>query len=235
MRAGPAGFLLSVILAVSPAAHGHPLPLPAPMSPDTVRLGMDEAELRTLAGDALEPGLLSQEAAFPPGSGLAAFHRRFSGADLAYAEYDLFQGKVYRIRWRLAERFERPLMPRIVDRMTHRFGAPIYDQLVEATLGSSRSSLRRAAWAWSGGTIEVRQLQPQQGGPLFLTWMDQDAVDGILKKELQVPPQPDQLPPWWEGKPVLPRPLAAGEEEPLLLSFEALLASWLQLLQESAR
>ena len=69
--------------------HGHPLPLPAPASPDTVRLGMGEAELRTRAGDALQPGLLSRKDAPPLGSGLAAFHRQFPPpADLAYAEYE---------------------------------------------------------------------------------------------------------------------------------------------------
>ncbi len=230
MRLGPGalGAGLAGLLLVTPAGHGHPLPLPAPASPDTVRLGMDETELRTRAGDGLEPGLLSQKVAPAPDSGLAAFHRRFSQSDLAYAEYELFRGKVYRVRWRLAERFERPLFSRIVDRMAHRFGSPIYDQLVEAKLGSDRASVRRAAWGWSGGTIEVRQLQPQQGGPLFLTWVDQKAVDGILDAGLQVPSQPDQLPPWWEGKPASPRPLTAGEDEPLLLGFEALLASWLQ-------
>lgn len=229
LGAGFAG--LAGLLLASAAVFGHPLPLPAPSSPDTARLGMSEAELRALAGDGLKPGLLSREAVFPPGSSLAAFSRQFpagSGSDLAYAEYELFRGTVYRIRWRLTERFERPLMPRIVDRVAHDLGPPVYDQLVEATMRSPRASVRRAAWNWSHGTIEVLQLQPQQGGPLFLTWTDQKAVDSILKMELQVPPQPDQLPPWWEGKPTLPRPLKAGEDEPLLLGFEALLASWLK-------
>jgi hypothetical protein len=190
---------------------------------------MDEAELRAQAGEALQPGLISGKESPAPGSGLAAFHRRFPPpSDLVYAEYELFRGKVYRIRWRLAERFERPLFPWLADRVAHRLGPPSYDQLIEPGLGSSQSSLRRAAWPWwSRGTIEVRQLRPQQGGPLFLTWVDKEAVESILKARLQVPPQPDQLPPWWEGKPALPRPLKAGEEEPLLHDFEALLASWL--------
>ena len=209
--------------------HGHPLPLPAPASPDTVRLGMGEAELRTRAGDALQPGLLSRKDAPPLGSGLAAFHRQFPPpADLAYAEYELFLDKVYRIRWRLAERFERPLYSRIVDRVTHHLGPPVYDQILEPDMGSDQASLRRAAWQWSDGMIEVRQLRPQSGGPLFLTWVDKEAVESILGAKLQVPPEPDRLPPWWEGKPALPNPLAEGEEEPLLRAFEALLATWLQ-------
>jgi hypothetical protein len=226
---GVLGGVLAGLLLVIPPGHGHPLPLPAPASPDTVRLGMDEAELRTRAGGALQPGLLSRSEVPAPGSGLAAFHRRFSSpADLAYAEYELFRGKIYRIRWRLAERFERPLVSRIVDRMTHLLGPPVYDQTVNPDFGSDQASLRRAAWRWSHGTIEVRQLQPQSGGPLFLSWVDRETVESILEARLQVPPQPDQLPPWWKGKPALPRPLAAGEEEPLLQGLEALLLSWLQ-------
>jgi hypothetical protein len=190
---------------------------------------MDEAELRTRAGDMLLPGLISRQEALAPGSGLTAFHRRFpQPTDLVYAEYELFRGKVYRIRWRLAERFERPLFPWLVDRMAHRLGPPAYDQLVEPGMGSGQASLRRAAWRLSRGTIEVRQLQPRQGGPLFLTWVDEGTVASILAARLPVPSQPDQLPAWWEGKPALPNPLAAGEEEPLLHGFEALLASWLQ-------
>ncbi|HSK76497.1 MAG TPA: hypothetical protein VLQ45_08550 [Thermoanaerobaculia bacterium] len=223
------GGALAGLLILAPQGHGHTLPLPPPMSPDTVRLGMDEAELRARAGDAFQPGLLSRKGVPSPGSGLAAFHRRFPPtADLAYAEYELYQGKTYRIRWRLAEHFERPLFPGIADRMTHRLGPPLYDQIVEPRMSSRQASLRRAAWRWSGGTIEVRQLQPKSGGPLFLTWVDKDAVESMLDAGLQVPPQPDQLPPWWEGRPALPRPLAEGEEEPLLNSFESLLASWLQ-------
>ena len=222
--AGALGLLLFAV-----AGSGHVLPLPPPASPDAARLGMDAAELKALAGDALQPGLLSRKEVPAPDSGLTAFHRRFSPtSDLAYAEYELFRGKVYRVRWRLAERFERPLIHLIVDRMVHRLGPPLYDQMVKAEFGASEASLRRVAWKLSRGTIEVRQLEPQPGGPLYLTWMDQEAIDSILDARLVVPSQPDQVPPWWEGKPKSAQPLTEGEEEPLLEGFEALLASWLQ-------
>lgn len=228
LRPGILGGALAGLLFLAPPVRGHILPLPPPASPDTVRLGMTEAELRAQAGEALQPGLISEKESPAPGSGLAAFHRSFPPpSDLVYAEYELFQGKVYRIRWRLAERFERPLFPWIADRVAHRLGPPAYDQTVEPSLGSAQASLRRAAWPASRGTIEVRQLQPMNGGPLFLTWIDKGAVDNILQEKQQVPPQPDHLPPWWSGKPKLPNPLAAGEVEPLLRDFEALLASWL--------
>ncbi|HEX3126604.1 MAG TPA: hypothetical protein VH394_04680, partial [Thermoanaerobaculia bacterium] len=171
LGAGVLGGTLAGLLSLASPARGHTVPLPPPASPDTVRLGLDEAGLRTRAGEALQTGLLSRPEAPAPGSGFSVFHRRFPGTDLAYAEYELFQGKIYRVRWRLAERFERPLFPWLVDRVSHHLGTPVYDQVVEPELGSGQASLRRVAWRWNGRTIEARQLQPQSGGPLFLTWL----------------------------------------------------------------
>jgi hypothetical protein len=152
------------------------------------------------------------------------FVRSPKDADVRQVEYELFRTRVYRVRWQLAERFERPIIASLVVHLTAEFGKPYYDQLIEANFGSGRATLRRAAWQRGSLTLEVRQLNPLVGGPIFLTLSDQAKVKTIIASGGTAAPEPDSIGTWWQ-KPVKPLPpLSSGERKTLLAAFDVVLA-----------
>jgi hypothetical protein len=144
--------------------------------------------------------------------------------DVARIEFELYLDRVYRVRWALDERFERPLMPALVDHLSGELGAPYYDQLIEGKFGTGRATLRRAAWRIDDRNLEVRQLNPAVGGPIYLTLSDLAAIRQIVAAGETAAPEPDSIGPWWQ-KPVkdLP-PLSSKERRTLLDGFDAVLA-----------
>ena len=70
-------------------------------------------------------------------------------------------------------------MAALVARLSAELGKPYYDQLIEGRFGSGRATLRRAAWRTGQHTLEVRQLTPLLGGPLFVTLSDGVALKAI--------------------------------------------------------
>ena len=175
------------------------------------------------------PGLsVPSTAAKDSFAGQQRFVRSSEDPDIRRVEYELFEGRVYRVRWRLAERFERPIIASLVDHLTEDFGKPRYDQLIEGKFGSGRATLRRAAWQTGSQNLEVRQLNPMVGGPLFLTLSDQAMIKRIITAGGTAAPEPDSLGPWWQA-PLKPLPpLTAKEREALLAGFHGVLeqADW---------
>ena len=180
-------------------------------------LGMSQAALRQRFGDALTAGrhsLIADASRVPSDTRQAAFYRIVGRSVVAEEEIELFDGHVFRIRLRLAERFEQPILDELVHRLEHRLGAPDWDQTVEVKLGSGRATLRRIGWehradsgsegGGGGGdestahtTLELRQLAPSVGGPVYLTLTDQRTIERILATGAALPPQPDRTPAWW--------------------------------------
>jgi hypothetical protein len=143
--------------------------------------------------------------------------------DVRQVEYELFRSRVYRIRWRLSDRFERPLMGALVARLRERLGKPYYDQQIEGKFASGRATLRRAAWRRADRSLEVRQLHPQNGGPLYLTLSDPIAIRAIVASRGTVAPEPESSGPWWQEPQKSPGILTPGERDTLLRAVEALL------------
>jgi hypothetical protein len=150
--------------------------------------------------------------------------RKSDDADVSRVEYELFRDRVYRVRWHLAERFERPLMAALVARWTQELGKPYYDQLIEGKFGSGRATLRRAAWQHKPRGLEVRQLNPLLGGPFFLTLSDQAAIKAIVASGGTAAPEPDSIGPWWQEPVKPPALLTARERDALLVAFDGVLA-----------
>jgi hypothetical protein len=150
--------------------------------------------------------------------------RNVAEGDLRRAEYDLFRGRVYRLRWLLAERFERPLMEPAVAHLRERLGPPTYDQTLPAKLGSGRSELRRVGWRNGALALELRQLHPFTGGPLYLTLSDLAALQAIVAARATALPQPETSGEWWrrpQSPPALP---TRAERDALLAALDALVA-----------
>ncbi len=135
----------------------------------------------------------------PPDRPVVAQQRlaRVSEGSVQRVEYDLADDRVYRVRWRLAERFERPLMDAVVARLQARLGEPAYDQTLRAKLGSGRADLRRAGWVLGARALEIRQLHPFNGGPLFVSLADREALETIVAVRGTPLPQPDSTGAWW--------------------------------------
>ena len=144
--------------------------------------------------------------------------------DVRRVEYELFRHRVYRVRWQLAERFERPWMAPLVAHLTAELGKPYYDQLIEGKFGSGRATLRRAAWQHKPRGLEVRQLNPLLGGPFFLTLSDQAAIKAIVASGGTAAPEPDSIGPWWQEPVKPPALLTARERDALLVAFDGVLA-----------
>jgi hypothetical protein len=242
-RSGAAAALTLVwLLAWAGAGFAAEKASPPPFDP--VLPGATEAELRERFGSALRPVAVTPvrsayeqvlEAPKPPGPESAAPEpfagqsrlvrmASESGGAVRAVEYDLLRGVVYRSRWQLAERFERPLMEPLVVHLTGTLGQPAYDQTVEAKLGSGRSELRRAGWQRGDRWLEVRQLHPLSGGPLFVTLSDRAMMQSIVDAEGVVMPQPETSGDWWRKPQKPPRLLGAAERDRLLAEFDALLA-----------
>jgi hypothetical protein len=207
-------------------------------------LGATEAELRARFGEALrtlevERALTAHETIVAmrepkrpslddepaqPFAGQLRLARWVREGDVRAIEYDLFQGRVYRMRWRMAERFERPLMTHLIAHLRERLGEPAYDQTLKAKLGSPRAELRRAGWRRGTRALEIRQLHPLGGGPLFVTLSDAKAMQGIVDAGAVVMPQPETSEEWWR-RPQRPSSIPTrAERETLLAVVDALLA-----------
>jgi len=125
--------------------------------------------------------------------------RRSVGAqDVLFVEYDLYDGRVYRIRWRLAERFDRPVMDDLVAQATACYGKPVYDQEPEWKLSDGKALLRRTGWERGRRLLEVRQLHPLHGGPVYVTVTDLGTARAIVAARGFASPDPETSPPWWE-------------------------------------
>ena len=157
-----------------------------------------------------------------PSSSDSFFRRGAEGIDRV--EFELFRDRVYRVRWKLAERFERPVMPSLVDHLTADLGRPYYDQTIEGKFGSGRATMRRAGWKNEDRNLELRQLNPMVGGPLFLTVSDLGAIREIIASGGTAAPEPDSIGPWWQ-KAVKPLPpVTPPERKALLDGFHVVLA-----------
>ncbi len=241
-----AGALLLGTAGASRGADETPTPLPG-------RLGMTEAELRAEFGEALKASAIERPVPFTEqitrarrqaaeAAGLEPiapapapeprdlyteqerFERQVGRRDVSRVEYQLFRGKVYRIRWQLSDRFERSLMNPLVAHLKLSLGAPLYDQQIEGKLAAGTATLRRAGWRRGIRTLEVRQLHPFTGGPLYLTVSDEAAIRAIIAARGAVQPEPDSIGAWWQ-EPVRGPTLLTPEERDLLLrSIDALLA-----------
>jgi hypothetical protein len=233
-----------------PSEAGEPVESPA----RAALLGQSEAELRERHGAALRSRKIEARRALgtglspalpgPPDSGSGSgsgsssregsvtdpfagqrrLVRSLADADLRQVEYDLFGDRVYRVRWQLATRFERPIMAALVERLSAELGKPYYDQLIEGKFGSGRATLRRAAWRNGQHTLEVRQLTPLLGGPLFVTLSDRVALQAISAAGGTASPEPDSIGPWWQEPLPMADLLNAGERDALLAAFDRVLA-----------
>ena len=115
-------------------------------------------------------------------------------------------------------------MASLAVRLTADLGKPYYDQLIEGRFGSGQATLRRIGWRNGSETIEVRQLNPMVGGPMFLTLSDQAAVREIVASGETAAPEPDSIGRWW-NEPITPhKPLTHREREALLAAFDAIRA-----------
>ncbi len=179
---------------------------------------------RAGAGADAEPAPGTEDAAPQAFPGQRRLARGVTEGDVRRVEYDLHDGRVYRIRWLLSERFERPLMPAIVARLPARLGAPRYDQTLEAKLGSGRADLRRSGWERQGRALELRQLHPFVGGPVFVTLSDTAALQAIVDARGTALPQPESAEDWWLRPQQPPKPLTPEERDELVAALDALVA-----------
>jgi len=140
--------------------------------------------------------------------------------DVQRVEYELFRTRVYRVRWRFAKRFERPLMDSLVASLTADLGKPYYDQMIKAKFASGRATLRRAGWRNGDQTLEIRQLNPLVGGPLYMTLSDQAAIKTIVGAGGTAAPEPDSIGRWWTEPIEMHSPLTGKEQRALVDAFE---------------
>ena len=197
-----------------------------PIEPRRGSVGVPE-KLKSPA-ETLAPGAtartLPATATQDPFAGQQRFVRYPEDADVRRVEYELFRTRVYRVRWQLAGRFERPIMASLTAHLTAELGKPYYDQLIEARFGSGRATLRRAAWRNGTRTLEVRQLNPSVGGPVFLTLSDQAKIKSIIASGGTAAPEPDSIGPWWQEPVKASAPVTDRERKALLAAFDIVLA-----------
>jgi hypothetical protein len=160
-----------------------------------------------------------------PYAGQLRLARRVAEGDVGRVEYDLHGGRGVRIRWQLAERFERPLMQALVSHLSERLGPPSYDQTIEAKLGSGKATLRRAGWKRGERALEVRQLHPLTGGPLFVTRSDLAALQEIVAAGGVLMPEPDTSEDWWRRPQKPPRLPTSQEIAELVAAVDALVGA----------
>ncbi len=184
-------------------------------------------ELRQRFADALVPGRRSLTA-LPvrqqPDSLLVGLHREIGGEELAYAEYELFGDRVVRLRWCLAERFELPIFPALVHQVVHYLGKPEVEELLQAGHRPGAATLRRARWTRGGHSLELRQLIPLTGGPVFLTLTDERAVKDVIAAGEVPPPQPAAVRTWWQRRRPAPRIPSEEERRQLVWAFDDVLS-----------
>lgn len=146
--------------------------------------------------------------------------QKSSAGDVHRVEYELFKNRVYRVRWQLAERFERPLIEDLVAHLTPKLGKLYYDQLIEGKFGSGRATFRRAAWRSGDRNLEIRQLNPLVGGPIYLTLSDLATVRTIVASGGTAAPEPDSIGRWWTKPIRAPKPMGAAESKALLTAID---------------
>jgi hypothetical protein len=148
---------------------------------------------------------------------------RAADGPVSREEYDLAKDRVYRVRWQLAERYEHPLLNEVVARAAKRFGRPAYDQTLRAKPGSPRADLRRVGWYLGGRAVEIRQLHPFTGGPIFASIADREALQAIVDRRETPLPQPDRTGAWWGRAQRPPSALKEGERRARVDEIGALL------------
>lgn len=211
---------------------------------DSVQLGAEESKLRTAWGDALQPQKIEhlgpdfQRLAQPPevddsnakeGADPYADQLRLlrvlAKGDVRRVEYELFRGRVYRIRWELSDRYHAPIMDDFVQQAAECYGPFRYDQTIEAKLGSGESTLRRAGWERNGRLLEIRQLNPLGGGPLFVTMTDRKISKAIIAARGSLAPEPKRRSePWWQRQNPSPAPPSEAERSALVQALAAVLS-----------
>ena len=211
---------------------------------DSVQLGAEEPKLRAAWGDALQPQKIEhlgpdfQRLAQPPevddsnareGADPYADQLRLlrvlAKGDVRRVEYELFRGRVYRIRWELSDRYHAPIMDDFVQQAAECYGPFRYDQTIEAKLGSGESTLRRAGWERNGRLLEIRQLNPLGGGPLFVTMTDRKISKAIIAARGNLAPEPKRRSePWWQRQNPSPAPPSEAERSALVQAFAAVLS-----------
>ena len=219
---------------------------------DPVRLGMTEGDLAKIFGAALKPQKIepafevsrgfeirpgpamgkgagtpatpkAPTAKADPWEGQVSLTRRPGPGDIAFAEYFLYRGKVYRIRWTLADRFTRPIMADLVALGTKRYGEPVYDQNIVWKPGDPRANLRRAAWARNGKLLEIRMLNPTTGGTAYLTLSDPKAIRAMVAAGGMAAPEPETAGSWWARPHAKPSVVRPEEKRALIDAAGALL------------
>jgi len=211
---------------------------------DSVTVGSDEAALRTTWGAALQPQPIehldpdfqrlarqpekgdSGEAPGPdPFADQLRLRRTPAAGDVRAVEYELFRGRVYRIRWQLSDRFEVPMLDDFVHQASHCYGPPRYDQTIPAKLASGEATRRRAGWEREGRLLEIRQLNPLGGGPLFVSVTDRAIGEAIIAARGSLAPEPERRAEAWWQRPHQP-PTAPGDDErsALVRAFAAVLS-----------
>ena len=211
---------------------------------DPVGLGTEEAELRTAWGDALQAVVIENpeqglhRSIVPsaaddteplqtatPYAGQLRLRRRVAEGDVRSVEYELFRGRVYRIRWELSDRFHLRIMDDVVHQATHCYGAPEYDQTIEAKIASGEATRRRSGWRREGRLLEIRQLNPLLGGPVFVTVTDIDASQEVIAARGSLAPEPERrAEPWWQRPKESPRLPSDEERESLVRAIAAVLS-----------
>jgi len=211
---------------------------------DSVHVGSDEAALRAAWGAALQPQPIehldpdfqrlarppeAEAAGAPPGPDPFADQLRLrrmpAAGDVRAVEYELFRGRVYRIRWELSDRFQAPLMDDFVHQASHCYGPPRYDQILKAKLGSGEATRRRAGWEREGRLLEIRQLNPLGGGPLFVSVTDRAIGEAIIAARGSLAPEPERrAEAWWQRQQRPQAPSSAEERSALVRAFAAVLS-----------
>lgn len=193
---------------------------------DPVRLGMTESDLVIVAlGAHRDPSVDAPEAEARATSMTRPIRwERAADGDLQRVEYESWQQRVYRIRWQLADAFERPVFDEFVRRGEICFGSPEYDQTFEAEPGSAKATLRRVAWRHGERLIELRQLHPLRGGPVYLTVTTVETIREIAAAGSRAFPDPDRSEPWWRRPTEQVRPATDEERETLGGRFARLLS-----------
>jgi hypothetical protein len=167
-------------------------------------LGMSEAQLRQRFGEALVPGRRSRTVlGLPekPTTRLLVFHREIASSELAYAEYELFDGRVFRLRWCLAERFELPIFSNLKHQLSHYLSQPQVDKLVGKDPHRPAHEdpvLRYVRWRRQEHTLELRQINTMTGGRVFLTLMDSGVVEEIKAAHEPILGPPDDMEISWK-------------------------------------
>ncbi|MGB5415562.1 MAG: hypothetical protein WBN01_13035, partial [Polyangiales bacterium] len=160
-----------------------------------------------------------------PYAGQLRLRRTLAKGDVRSVEYELFRGQVYRIRWELSDRFHAPIMDDFVHQAAECYGPFRYDQTIEAKLGSGESTLRRAGWERNGRLLEIRQLNPLGGGPLFVTVTDRKISKAIIAGRGSLAPEPKRrAEPWWQRKDRSPAPPSDDERNALVRALAATLS-----------